>query len=332
VLVLALLGCSPSQPPSGEVEGGPDSGALVCVGAACGQAEACTPDSCRDLFWPQWSMDSIPGQLQAAGEVVVDGVRGLTWQRTAQPSMRCLSAMAYCDRLVLAGLDDWRLPTPVELMTIVDLGRYLPARDATLFAGGSGVTFIWSNASLCLGGTVYRQCVSDETGALFNCASAADVERTVRCVRSGQVELPAADALAVRRRFEVGINTVRDRTTELEWMRLPSALSGPLLRSSMILDEARSYCDRLTLEGKLDWRLPTALELVSLAVDQSGVAQVQRGPSWDAAPILADPTWSSTPFLPSGDALHSWVSRTGSFGGLPNNQLALPVCVRRFSP
>lgn len=66
----------------------------------------------------------------SGAQVVQDTSTGLTWQDNAQvknTQMNYDDAMSYCSDLVLDGYDDWRLPSIVELESLVDLKRYYPA-------------------------------------------------------------------------------------------------------------------------------------------------------------------------------------------------------------
>jgi hypothetical protein len=77
--------------------------------------------------------------------VVVDGVTHLMWQRT--PSAQTYDwadAQTYCEALSLAGHDDWRLPTEIELYSLVDFTRSGPAIDTTAFPGTPSSQF-WSS-------------------------------------------------------------------------------------------------------------------------------------------------------------------------------------------
>lgn len=73
---------------------------------------------------------SAVGPYHPEEETVMDRGTTLQWQRGDDGVARSWpEAIGYCDRLVLAGHHDWRLPHIRELKSIVDLGRYAPAAD-----------------------------------------------------------------------------------------------------------------------------------------------------------------------------------------------------------
>jgi hypothetical protein len=64
----------------------------------------------------------------ATSGVVKDNVTGLMWQRTVpDEAIVHEAASAYCGDLTLAGLSDWRLPTRIELISIMDHSVEPPA-------------------------------------------------------------------------------------------------------------------------------------------------------------------------------------------------------------
>ena len=63
---------------------------------------------------------------------VLDTATGLTWQCETEIPMTWLDAQEYCAKLKLAG-GGWRLPTIVELQSIVDYTLLAPAIDSVAF-------------------------------------------------------------------------------------------------------------------------------------------------------------------------------------------------------
>ena len=83
-------------------------------------------------------------------QTVRDVVTGLTWQRNLPETYTgCVAtctwdkAKAYCDSLVLEGSDDWRLPTMIELVSILDDNAVMPSIDAAAFPNTPSDNF-WS--------------------------------------------------------------------------------------------------------------------------------------------------------------------------------------------
>ena len=88
---------------------------------------------------------------------VTDNVTGLMWQQ-AVPATRYTwaSAVVLCPTLTLAGHSDWRLPSRIELVSIVDVeqsnptisGKYFPSTPAYSFWSSSPDAGLSSNAWL----------------------------------------------------------------------------------------------------------------------------------------------------------------------------------------
>jgi hypothetical protein len=77
---------------------------------------------------------------------VIDCVTGLEWERTADPgAFSQAQAIAHCEALELGGYTDWRLPSRIELVTLIDYSAASPGPtlDRTAFPGTPGGVF-WS--------------------------------------------------------------------------------------------------------------------------------------------------------------------------------------------
>ncbi len=75
---------------------------------------------------------------------VIDHVAWLEWQREPFPeSMTLDEADKACRALQLGGHADWRLPTRIELLTLVDDTRYEPAIDTERFPDTPS-TWFWT--------------------------------------------------------------------------------------------------------------------------------------------------------------------------------------------
>jgi len=75
---------------------------------------------------------------------VTDTATGLMWQQaTPADNMSWPEALSHCENMRLGLYGDWRLPSIVELASIVDLGRVAPAIDAGYFPD-TIQSFYWS--------------------------------------------------------------------------------------------------------------------------------------------------------------------------------------------
>jgi hypothetical protein len=208
-------------------------------------------------------------------DAVVDRVTGLMWQRNLDgKSYRWSEAAAYCGCLGLGGVDDWRLPTRIELVSIVDFTQANPAIDKNAFPSTPG-DYFWTSSAVA-GGSPTAWYVYFFDGNTHN----MDVTKAnrVRCVRGGSTS-PAT-------RYHVaGDGTVLDVGTGLTWQQTFDAMPRTWA-------DAKSDCNGLTLAGG-GWRLPNMKELQTLidetklgpAIDLSAFPGTQGQAFWTASPL-----------------------------------------------
>ena len=137
--------------------------ALGCnqwVATQCSTGLVCEriPDtSCVDPLWAQWPMPNslIDTNLGAPNPqsytdnhdgTVTDNVTRLMWQQAVTATkISWDEAFANCQALTLAGRDDWRLPSLIELMSILDYGGGgSPHIDQVAFPSTTSGTY-WSS-------------------------------------------------------------------------------------------------------------------------------------------------------------------------------------------
>ena len=159
------------------------SGGKVCDGSGL----------CIDPDWANWPMpngavdadDGAPngmGYTDHGDGTVTDNVTGLMWQKAVDAgSYGWDAAKAYCDGLDFAAYADWRLPTRIELASLVDYGVAQPGPTirADVFPG-TPATFFWSSTPLA-GSASDAWYVDFNDGKAFNYV-VSDTYR-VRCVR-----------------------------------------------------------------------------------------------------------------------------------------------------
>jgi hypothetical protein len=122
--------------------------------------ERASAPMCVDSNWAEWPMpngavDSPPApnleSYTANGDgTVTDGVTGLMWQQVPGgarfgwgSAATTGTAQNYCATLALAGHDDWRLPSGIELVSITDLSSSNPAINVPYFPNTPSGDF-WS--------------------------------------------------------------------------------------------------------------------------------------------------------------------------------------------
>lgn len=146
-IALLSVGCrtSPISPDGGSGGGRSEEAGVGGKGGAGG-----TPTV---RAWPEWPMPNQPAAglpnpqkytvlAVAAEEAVRDEVTGLVWQRQLDPRrFTWKDAMDFCDVLTLAGWDDWRLPSRIELVSLLNLSRTNPSIDPEAFPGTPGEWF-----------------------------------------------------------------------------------------------------------------------------------------------------------------------------------------------
>ncbi|MBX3182987.1 MAG: DUF1566 domain-containing protein [Polyangiaceae bacterium] len=227
----------------------------VSLGAACLSAQACIVGACEDYDgYARGPQPGTPGHPRSysfdeAAKTVLDNVTGLLWQREPAPSgLTWAQAASYCDDLEWGGRSDWRLPTRMELRSLVDYGRNTPAIDSVAFPSTPSVEF-WSATGRTNGN---KWCLEFVSGSAYT--SSPSASRRVRCVAEDTPQRPIPVSGHF---FEVTGGTVVDHATGLEWQR------GNSLSTHNHAD-AVSYCEGLLLDGKADWRLPTVAELSNL--------------------------------------------------------------------
>jgi hypothetical protein len=113
---------------------------------------------------------------------VEDTRTGLIWSTAESKPMAWTKALTYPKTLDLLGFADWRLPTRMELLSLVDLTKYSPAIDTTYFPDCQN-DWYWSSDPLAsLPGGYWL--VGFNEG--YSSCAYQSVEGLVRAVRSRQ--------------------------------------------------------------------------------------------------------------------------------------------------
>jgi len=115
-----------------------------------------TPD-CLDPNWAEWPMPNSQSDVAAgAGHLagftdngdgtITDNNTKLTWQKTVTTDKYTWAlADGHCKSLPLGGYSDWRLPTVIELTSIVDYGQGNPSINGIYFPNTPWDDFFWTS-------------------------------------------------------------------------------------------------------------------------------------------------------------------------------------------
>jgi hypothetical protein len=186
-------------------------GCAVLTLSTCSAGLACShsgPAACFDPSWAAWVMPNGPVDVAAGAPAasadrytdnldgtVTDKVTGLMWQKAigsigGVTTFTWANALAYCPTLNLGGHTDWRLPSAIELVSIVDysVGDPGPTINATMFPGTPGRTgpqtvySFWSSSLLAGSSSSSAWFVDFSVGAVSYGPDMTGV-LDVRCVR-----------------------------------------------------------------------------------------------------------------------------------------------------
>lgn len=266
------------------------SDAAVASGATVTDAATSTDGTlatdCGDwACFPMPNPDSTPPRPAdydtTDPDVVFDRVTGLLWQKVAAPTQLEADAVSNaCDDLALGGFADWRLPSLMELVSLVDhASDAAPGTLKTTDAfSDSGPYDFWS-ASRLVGSN--GRWLASLSGGYVDAPGAAARAR-VRCVRTHQARATGSEHYTALGAGESG--TVLDAWTGLTW----HARATP---SEYSFSEAAAYCMASTLDGG-SWRVPSARELITL-VDRGSAQELKIDDAFFSG--TQRNTWTSSP-------------------------------------
>ena len=180
---------------------------------------------------------------------MLDNNTKLEWQQTFYSSTNSwFGAENLCNNLTYDEKSGWRLPTPQELLTILENGKSSPMVNETYFPNIKKQSF-WSSAAYD-GNSEYAWYLSFDTGTIAT--KKKSESNYILCVR-GTV-LPVGFFNSYEE--DNGETIVHDTKTNLTWQKT--------YVSDKTWEEALSHCEQLNYGGYSNWRLPNKNELTSL--------------------------------------------------------------------
>ncbi len=186
-----------------------------------------------------------PPDLVVKDEQVHDQVTGLVWTRDFSPLTDWAGAQEYCEVLAQRQGSEWRLPTRIELVSILEQTT-VPSIDPVAFPE-TPADYFWSRTPVP-GREDARYSLYFGVGeTAFGTAEQSGAQ--ARCVRDGRHALSP--------HLEIDADLVLDTATGLGWQR--TALAEPVS-----LEVARLVCEALVLGGRTGFRVPSSKELQTL--------------------------------------------------------------------
>jgi len=260
-----------------------------------------------------------PSYTDNGNGTITDNVTGLMWQQLDGGEMTIENAPNYCSSLTLGGYTDWRLPTPIESFSILNLQRNNPAMNTTYFPS-SGADYWWTNTFQANDNT--KVWCTNAGGGIGNKPKSETISAGgtksyhVRAVRDIVIPTTLANHYT-----DNSDGTITDNLTQLVWQKVPNA-------NPLTWEQAITYAEGLTLAGASDWRLPNIKELQSL--NDESVTNPSVNSNYFSA-IGVKNYWSSTTLLPNPNNLTSawyWNTQFGITTYDTKTNTNYVICVR----
>jgi hypothetical protein len=235
----------------------------------------CQPATCGSHKWACWKMPTPASETDAPNHqsyadlgngAVLDNITCLVWEKSniatqgdwQANSDRC-AALAASN---WAGFNDWRLPTRIEMASIVDVTRGNKG-FASIFTinGGSFATGSYWYETIMGINNANLAWTYGGNGLTSNAMPLTTATQVSRCVRgNGTGEAPNVLAVEPPNHYTIigapPTGEVQDNYAGLTWQQ---GYSPTLLAHA----DAAAYCASLTLNGHTGWRVPALNELAS---------------------------------------------------------------------
>ena len=196
-----------------------------------------------------------PFFINNSNGTITDTVTGLVWQQVDGGEMTFDKATTYASNLVLGGYSDWRMPSILELNSLLNHDKNNPALNTVYFTA-TAAQYWWSG----------QKQVNDATKAW--CANAGGgignhpVSETVSAGGAKKFHVRAVRDIStpstITTRFIDNKNgTTTDQLTGLIWQQIPT--------DSMTWEQALITAENLVSGGSSLWRMPNIKELQSIS-------------------------------------------------------------------
>ena len=267
-------GTTTTSPSTGGATGG--AGGVTTGGTTgTGIPGTCQPATCGSHKWACWKMPTPASETDTPNHqsytdlgngAVLDNITCLVWEKSNVATQGDWQANSdRCAALAAsnwAGFIDWRLPTRIEMASIVDVTRGNKG-FASIFTinGGSFATGSYWYETIMGINNANLAWTYGGNGLTSNAMPLTTATQVSRCVRgNGTGEAPNVLAVEPTNHYTIigapPTGEVQDNYTGLTWQQ---AYSPTLLAHA----DAAAYCASLTLNGHTGWRVPALNELAS---------------------------------------------------------------------
>lgn len=196
-----------------------------------------------------------PFYLKNGNGTITDTNTTLMWQQKDGGEMTFEKAQAYVDTLTLGGYTDWRLPSPIEAFSILNMQYTNPAIDTSVFTY-TLAEYWWTGIKD--NKDSQKVWVTNAGGGIGNhpkietISAGGNKRMHVRAVRDTKLPISFVNHFAT-----INSTVVHDSITGLEW-------TNALATDSMTWEDALIFAESSTAATFSDWRLPNIKELQSL--------------------------------------------------------------------
>lgn len=283
-----------------------------------------------DPAWANWPMplDVQPTNYEVSAGINHDKITQLDWQRSAVSPRSWKEAKDACENLSLGGRAGFRLPTRIELLSIVDFSLPETGNPFPPYFADPDWNCYWT--------------ISVDTDKTSHWILAAQYSMMVvsarddyRCVSRCVLGPPYDPERNTPPDYELGDGVVRDPKTQLVWQAYMSAAAGRLVS----LEEAERQCADLELDGHDDWRLPTIKELETLVDERRLLPALSPRMAGEANLYWSSTRHEPTAVTDAGDGGAPLAFRVNFADGImvrADDDVSVPAgtalvrCVRRF--
>lgn len=240
---------------------------------------------------------------------ITDNNTGLMWQQIpSTEDFTWKEAVEYCNDLVLADKDDWRIPSLKELYSISDFSSGWPYLNTDYFELASGR--VTKDEQYWSGNYYVGVTVEGGSNAAFGVNHVTGHIKAYSALARGPVggkyvRAVRGDDYGVNEYVDNGNGTITDTATGLIWSQEDNG-------EGVDWENALVYAENSELAGYNDWRLPNVKELQAI-VDYSYSPSATEAANFGPA---IDPIFACTPITNeegNDDYGYYWTSTSANF-------------------